>query len=107
MTGHSTCLPACQPPTDLSAHINKMGDINWPLQTAWFNDEGLTIANAIQTGTAIGVSDGSYKPNTAYDLAAAAWIVVDLRTKQQMGGVVRVPGTAKETNAYRAELHGL
>ena len=107
ITGFTDPPPTQLPPQSLENHIATLGKCGWPIQTAWFPHQGLHIAQAIKDGTAIGVSDGSYQPNKARHLASAGWIILDLNTHQQTGGVVRVSGTKRETNAYRAELQGL
>ena len=106
-TGFATTHHQIPHPHHLQILIDKIGPAGWPLATAWFPEEGSTLAEAIRKGTAIGVSDGSYKPNQATHLASAGWIVQDLHTKKHIGGVLRVSGNPKETNAYRAELQGL
>ena len=106
-TGFSPPNTYPSPPSTLQSTINKLGDDKWPLNTAWFPNEGREIAEAIQASTAIGVSDGSYKPEQAPHLAAAAWQLQSTHNNMKIGGVLRVSGTERETNAYRAELQGL
>ena len=108
---HSGCVPPRPQPTHLPASLQdtilSLDHYRWPLDHAWFPQQGTPIAQAIRQGTAIGVSDGSYNPHQDTDLAAAGWVVFDLHTSAQIGGVVEVNGTEQETNAYRAELQGL
>ena len=105
-TGSAPPPPQVSTPISISETIATFGEARWPLNTAIFPEEGKPIADAIQQGTAIGVSDGSYKPGKNRKLSAAAWILQDLHTGQVTYGVVRTSGTTTENNAYRAELQG-
>ena len=106
LTGHAEQETLDPTPTTVEELLPSLGEDGWPLKTAWFPDEE-RLVQAIQNGTARGVSDGSYKPKANPSLAAAAWIILDEAGSTHVGGVVRVTGMQNETNAYRAELQGL
>jgi hypothetical protein len=48
---------------------------SWPLQESFFPEDPTPIAQAISAGTAVMVSDGSYKPLLSTEFGAAAWIL--------------------------------
>ena len=106
MTGYIATIPPVLEPITITDRIQRMGAKGWPLNKTWLEMHHTTIATSIQNGTAIGVSDGSYKPNISQSLAAAGWLVQDLVSHTALPGVVRVSGTPRETNAYRAKLQG-
>ena len=55
--------PTIRLPASLKDTIDSLGANKWPLDQAWFPQQGAQIARAIRNGTAIGVSDGSYNPH--------------------------------------------
>ena len=65
------------------------------------------LVSDIRQGTAIGVSDGSYKE----DFGTAAWQVEGAMTSQADKTAIRgqlvVPGDPRDQSAYRSELSGL
>ena len=86
----------------------------WPLEHSVFPNEGLTLAQALQDGTAQGVCNGSYKPAKADFLGAVSFILEDARqvidsniSPGSCQGVVRTSGMTEEVNPYRSELQGI
>ena len=61
------------------------------------------IAQAIQLGTAVGVSDGSVRPNNY--MSSHAWII-QAGTGESIQGKGPVDGTATAQTSHRAELQG-
>ena len=61
------------------------------------------IVEDIANGTAVAVSDGSYKDNGG----TAAWIIESKDGAQRMQGVVNVPGMVLDQSSYRSELAGI
>ena len=55
-------------------------------------------------GSAVGVSDGSYYPDT--NVGACAWIVSTPDGSEYISGGGLLPGSPSEQNAYRSELGG-
>ena len=78
----------------------------WPLANCNFS-QVTAVALAIQRGTAIAVSDGSYMPKRSTAVASAAFKLLDTVTGECCEGQTLVSGTEKEVNAYRAELQGI
>jgi len=74
-----------------------------------FPDNGQTVAQAIQFGTAHGVFDGSYMKETSTDFATTAWLLEDSLLPQHnlCQGITHVSGPPSKANAYHAELQGL
>ena len=61
------------------------------------------IVKDIANGTAVAVSDGSYKDNGG----TAAWILENNTGTQRIRGVVNVPGTVLDQSPYRSEIAGI
>jgi len=61
------------------------------------------IVKAIENGTAIAVSDGSFKPGCG----ATAWTIEGGMAKDKITGACLVPGTGEDHSAFRSELMGL
>jgi hypothetical protein len=53
---------------------------SWPLQESFFPEDPTLISQAIMAGTAVMVSDGSYKPLLSTKLGAVAWIIECFQT---------------------------
>ena len=60
----------------MRAHIDLQANY-WPLRLSNFPNHGANIAKAIQQGTAIGASNGSYMPHAHEGLGSAAWVLED------------------------------
>ena len=78
-------------------------DAKWSIKRCTFTDDGLYLANAIQSGDAIAVSDGSLKD----EFGTAAFVLEGLTNLHRILGVNIVPGPIKIGNSYRCELAGL
>ncbi len=61
------------------------------------------IAQAIGTGKAIAVSDGSFKDGCG----AAAWIIEGAEATNHIQGACLEPGTTDDHSAYQSELTGI
>ena len=101
-----TDLPNTDPPHP--THLGHLLDTlppskAWAAQHLSRTDDGQNFAHAIQTGTAITVSDGSYK--TGY--GTAAFILTDTLVKSTIRGVLSVPGPLAEGDSHRCELAGM
>ena len=57
----------------------------------------------ITNGTAIGVSDGSFKDQ----FGTASWVIENARGTQRITGNVLIPGHHTDHSAYRSEIGGL
>ena len=78
-------------------------DAKWAVKDWIGTDDGSILAEALRTGTAIGVSDGSFK-----DEFGTACLV--LEGKDSAGRIVIpsvIPGQGSDQSAYRSELGGL
>ena len=62
-----------------------------------------SLVEDIKNGTAIGVSDGSFKD----EFGTAAWVIENVEGTQRIMGNVLVPGYASDHSAYRSEIAGL
>ena len=80
---------------------------NWPLLRGSNFCHVALVVEAIMTGTAIAVSDGSYMPKMCTQLAMASWHIKNPLTTLGCHGLAQVSGTKAETNAYRVELQGI
>jgi hypothetical protein len=82
---------------------NLPDDAHWAVRNVLFDDNGLTIANAFQNGTAVAVSDGSLK----HAFGTAAFVLEGANHDHRINGVNQVPGPIKEGDSYRCELSGI
>jgi hypothetical protein len=85
--------------------IDQWEDI-WPLADSFFPADPSLIRQAIVHGTAIMVSDSSYKPLLSNNIGAAAWILECLVTQASCFGECSTSGTRHEVNSYRSEIEG-
>jgi hypothetical protein len=92
-------------PTQLSEMIHNVlhKDTRWAVESCEIIDNGHTIAEAIRNGTAVGVSDGSFKDQ----FGTAFWILQGKTADSEMKGPCTVPGSSDVQSAYRSELAGL
>jgi hypothetical protein len=76
----------------------------WAISLLVSNDNGQNLADAIQKGSAYGVSDGSYK-----DARGTSTFLIegDSGKTNRILGVNKIPGDPKEQSSYRAELGGI
>ncbi len=75
----------------------------WCLDSLTLTDDGSTIAQAIQDGDAIAISDGSFHEQ----FGTASWVIEGTDSKGRIVGEVLVPGTSRDQSAYRSELAGI
>ena len=76
----------------------------WSLESITCNHDGKVIAKAIQDGTALAVSDGSFK----HDRGTSAALIEDYGVKESRMIITnRVPGKMGDHNPYRAEACGV
>ena len=61
------------------------------------------IVQAIANGSAIGVSDGSFKD----EFGTAAWVLEDITAQQRIVGTLITPGFHSDHSAYRSEISGI
>ena len=61
------------------------------------------IITDIMNGTAVAVSDGSFKDNGG----TTSWIIENASGSQRIIGHVNVPGTVLDQSAYRSEIAGI
>jgi hypothetical protein len=88
--------------SEFEAHINKLDNrAKWAVQDWIATDNGRTIAEAIKSGTAIAVSDGSYKNN----FGTAAFVIEGTDSNDRVEAVMIVPGS--DMGSHRSELAGL
>jgi hypothetical protein len=66
-------------------------------------DDGSTIAKALQNGDAIVISVGSFQDQ----FGTAAWALEGVCSMGRITGDVTVPGTEKDQSAYCSELAGI
>jgi hypothetical protein len=96
-------LPATVP-TTFAAYLKTLPkDAQWALRDINLADDGLTIAQAIRDGTAIGISDGSFKDG----FGTASWVLEGLSPRHRIRGDNIVPGDTADQGSYRSELSGL
>jgi hypothetical protein len=105
--GSEAILLPDDPSSSIRSLFLDLGAHSWPLLTSSFPSEGIHLAIALSTGTAVAVCDGSYSPTRSLHLASAAWILYDTHTGQNCRGATRVCGDMDVITAYRAELQGL
>ena len=79
---------------------------SWPIADSYFPPDPTLVAQAISNGTAVMVSDGSYKALLSTEIGAAAWILECSQTGATCCGECSTSGLRSEVNAYRSELQG-
>eukprot|EP00957_Ditylum_brightwellii_P200752 15303456-Ditylum_brightwellii.AAC.1 len=90
------------PPTRLVKHLTVGGSKKtWATSNVEMDDDGEYIAAAISDGTAIAVSNGSYKDSQS---AAACIIEGVTPNKHSIIAKATTPGPLEIQDAYRAEL---
>jgi hypothetical protein len=78
----------------------------WAIQEITVTDDGKAMAQAIRNGTAIAVSDGSYKTGRG----TAAFILetsANFTKKGRIVGVNSIPGEKEDQSSYRSEIGGV
>jgi hypothetical protein len=79
---------------------------SWPIMESFFLEDPNLIIQAITSGTAVMVSDGSYKPLLSTESGAAAWILECSQTGAVCFGECSTSRLRNEVNAYRSEIQG-
>jgi hypothetical protein len=75
----------------------------WAIAEMSMEDNGLTIATAIQAGHAIAVSDGSFKDSQG----TAAFVIEGADSSGRVVGVIVIPGEEDSQSPHRSELGGV
>lgn len=97
-------VPSIPPVTTLAAAIaNLHPGSQWAVQRFDATDDGFCIAQAIQDGTAIAVSDGSYKNG----FGTSALIIEAADSRDNIIALNAVPGDPATQCSYRSELAGI
>ena len=99
----TTVVSPTQPSTLQEAISQLPPSAKWAVQNCQIQDNGDTIADALRNGTAIGVSDGSYKLN----FGTASWVLEGPTSHGRITGVSIIPGHADDQSPYRSESGGL
>ena len=86
-----------------SAAIRELGKERWAASTVATTASITRIIESIKQGTAVGVSDGSFKD----EYGTACWIMEDAQGLERIVGLCEVPGFCDEQDAYRSELTGI
>jgi hypothetical protein len=96
-------LPATVPTTFVEYLKTLPKDDQWALRDIHLTDDGHTIAQAGRDGTAIGISDGSFKDG----FGTASWALEGSLPRHRIRGDNTVPGHTADQRSYRSELSGL
>jgi hypothetical protein len=88
--------------TTIEDHIS--ANDKWAIRSIQYKDNGKSMAQALMTGTAVAVCDGSYK-----DEFGTAGFVLQRGTNKHdtITGAHITPGHPEEASAYRSELGGI
>ena len=89
--------------TELMNELSKLKGEQWALRDIMMTESIDNIVTDIAAGTAVAVSDGSYKDSKG----TASWIVENASGTQRIVGRVVVPGYPSDQSAYRSEIAGL
>jgi hypothetical protein len=93
------------PPTTLRQACRQLEPyVQWTVDKIIQSDEGAAVAQAILDGTALGISDGSYKNGRC---TSAALIEGPSKSHGRVLAVNRVPGHSLSQTSYRGELGGI
>ena len=87
----------------LEEDLENMKGNRWAIKQVTTTNSIDSIVQDIQTGTLVGVSDGSFKDG----IGTACFIIENLQGTERIIGVIDVPGHEDEQDAYRSELAGL
>jgi hypothetical protein len=103
--GAHLLVPSRPPPTTLDDASKALPRLDqWAIDECWHSDNGLHLATALRHGTALAISDGSYKQ----DRGTSAFLLQGpLKAQFRILGVNRTPGAPADQSAYRAELSGI
>ena len=105
LTGYSEVIKTDHEKVSLAEFVKTSlhVDARWAVQNFLSTDGGQYVAEAIENGTCIAVSDGSFKEQ----FGTASWSIQGPTEVHQLSGSCIVPGHAKDQSAYRSELSGL
>ena len=102
-TGIASPPTVRQTPTTVTAVLNRLPDnASWATKSVTITGSEIQLAQAIQNGTAVAVSDGSLK----HEFGTSAY-VVEASATCRLRAVNTVPGPIKEGDSHRCELAGL
>ena len=97
-------IPSDTPPTSLSELIDSLPESQrWAFEHFKCDDDGKTIAEAIRLGTAVAVSDGSFKN----ELGSAALVIEGSDSQHRILAGHLTPGPLSAQSSFRSELSGL
>jgi hypothetical protein len=96
-------LLATEPTTFADYRKTLPQDAQWALRGIQLTDDGRTIAQVIRDGTAIAVSDGSFKDC----FGTASWVVEGSSPSHRIRGDNIVRGDTEDQGSYCSELSGL
>jgi len=104
-TGEGSLAPDKAPTVaDLYTSLEKNHkNTHWATKHTQHQDNGKTVANAIRHGTAVAVSDGSFKMK----YGTAAFVIEGNDSVNRIRGVNEVPGPLVDGDSHRCELAGL
>lgn len=83
--------------------VLNLGKERWATRKILMTESIDNIIESIKDGTAVWVSDGSFQNS----FGTACWILENGTETERIIGLIDVPGTRDEHNAYRSELAGL
>ena len=89
--------------TSFINYIKNLGTESWAVRSVIATDSIDGIVQSLKDGTAIGVSDGSFKSR----FGTACYIIENETGDERIVGLIDVPGFSDEHDAYRSELAGL
>ena len=94
-------------PSTIQEEINNLHHVyrSYLARSSFATVDALPLAEAIMDDKAAIVSDGYYLPKS--DIATAAWIFRDVRTRTLGRGYCRLPGRKAANDSTRAEIFGL
>ena len=79
-------------------------EVHWAIDKMWSHDQGFAVAHTIKTGTATGISDGSFKKNRG---TAACIIEANKNNNSRIYAVYDTPGNRTDQSLYRSKLDGI
>jgi hypothetical protein len=82
---------------------NRPNSFSWAITEVNLDDNGFAIATALLQGTAIAVSDGSFKDNQG----TSAFIIEGKSEVGRLVGVNIIPGETESQSPYHSELGGV
>jgi hypothetical protein len=109
LTGEAAYTLPCSAPSLLALRQTLPENQLWAIDTLKTRDEGAAVAHGIQQGTAVAVSDGTFREYS--DTAAAAFVIspniATIEGPSVIRGENQVPGDRFSHSSYRSELSGI